>query len=188
MCGTLWLMHVRLTMCLGTPILEEGDDTFVGTLDAPVLEPDTGVIEGFFVRIPSFLRTEMLFLASTDIVHWGTVIRIVDSSVLGPLSDRIRLYDLYTSGRTIVGQRIVTESKKYLGRCTDIQFDTRFLRLEWIFPRKFFWWGIALPVTEIVSITPEAIIVKDAVIVPKKRVRRELNRALLSGNAESAPA
>lgn len=150
-------MHVRFNTCIGTPVLEEGGDATLGMISGILIHPDTGKIEGFLVRV---LGTD-LFCGSSDIVRWGTRVYLRDASVLAPPEDRIRLQSLLQDPRTVLGQKIRTESGTLLGRCSDVQFNTDVMHIEWIFPRKFFRWGVALPVSEILEVTPHAIIVGD---------------------------
>ncbi len=156
-------MHVRFSTCRGMPVLDEGGEP-LGIIDAPVLHPDTGRVEGFFVRLPGFFHGPDPFLSSQDILHWGTYVRIGDADALGPLEDRLRLAAIAESGRTIYGQRILTETGGVLGRCADVQFDTKMFQAEWLFPRKWGQWGIALPISEIIEVRTEAVIVRDPTI------------------------
>jgi hypothetical protein len=44
-----------------------------------------------------------------------------------------------------MGQKILTEKEgTYLGRLSDIQFDTRRMHMEWMFPKK--WWLTCTPI------------------------------------------
>ncbi len=154
-------MHVRFSICLGTPIVAENAEERAGTLSGVLLHPDLGTVEGFFVQVPGMFRAEHLFLSAMDIVHWGSRIRIRDEDVLSPLEDRVRLSSLYHEGRTILGQKILTESNVALGTCRDLQFETKTFRLEWIFPKKWLRWGAGIPVTAIIEVRKEAVIVRD---------------------------
>lgn len=171
-------MHIRFNTCIGTPVLEEGGDATLGTISGILIHPDTGKIEGFLVRV---LGTDV-FCGSSDIVRWGTRVYLRDASVLAPLEDRIRLQSLLQDPRTVLGQKIRTESGVRLGRCKDIQFNTDLMHIEWIFPRKFFRWGIALPVSEILEITPSAIIVGDP--MKQDRVKSSKKQEVVSALPE----
>lgn len=157
-------MHVRFSTCIGTPVIDDGTEEVLGMIGYPFIHPDLGVLEGFFVDIPRFLHTERLFLAVTDILHWGTHVRITDADVLAPLSERMRLQAFYDEGRTVMGQRMLTESGALLGVCKDIQFDTKTFVLEWLFPRKLFRWGIAVPASAIIEVKSEAVMLRDLAI------------------------
>jgi hypothetical protein len=75
---------------------------------------------------------------------------------------------MVASGRTILGQPIVTEGGSRLGRCCDVQFDTHFFQLEWLFPCRMLRWGVPIPARQILEVTPVAVVVRDLpVVVPE---------------------
>lgn len=154
-------MHVRLTTCLGAGVVDRSGEA-VGALSGIFLHPDTGKVEGVFVAVPSgMLATEHPFCTAEDIVHWGAMIQIGSRDALSPVEDRIRLAPLLAEGRTILRQPIRTENGRTLGICKDIQFDTEKMRVEWLFPKKFFRWGIALPISDVVEVRKDAVIVRE---------------------------
>jgi uncharacterized protein YrrD len=181
-------MHVRLSTCIGTPVIDDMTEQAVGTVLSALIHPDLGTIEGFFVRIPHFLHGETLFLSSLDIVHWGTHVRINEAEAISPLEDRVRLQAFVDEGRTILGQRLMTEGGVYLGVCKDIQFNTKTFVLEWLFPRKLFRWGIAVPASAIVEVKKEAVVLREMAIgvelsekQPVLKTLEELAKAPVSG-------
>lgn len=166
-------MHLRLLSCLGLPVVEEGSDTALGFLSGILIDPDSGNIEGFFVRVPGFLDFQEVFCSFLDIVRWGTRVHVRDADVLSPVEERIRLAPLLEDNRTVIGQKIQTQSGIYLGCCRDVQFNTDSMKMEWVFPKKFFRWGIALPAKDIQKITEQAIIVKDQVVKEEEIIEEE---------------
>lgn len=155
-------------MALGLPVSAEDTGDTLGELGGIAIHPDTGKVEGFYVTLPvGFFSTEALFLSSSDILHWGTQVTVRKRSVLSPPEDFLRLQALFEDERSFLEQKIKTESGKYIGRCMDVQFDTDHFVVEWIFPRRLFQWGIALPVSEIVEVKTEAIIVRDPTPAPE---------------------
>lgn len=167
-------MHVRFSTCLGTPVSPDNGEGAAGVLSGILLHPDVGRVEGFFVRVAGALYTEQLFLASQDILHWGNRIRIHDAGVLGSLEERVRLHSLVLERRPVLGQRILTESGASLGVCRDVQFETKTFRIEWLFPRGWFRWRAGIPVTAIIEVRPDAVIVRDPAA------------AVVNGGAEAA--
>jgi sporulation protein YlmC with PRC-barrel domain len=96
-----------------------------------------------------------------DISRWGTRLYVRNADVIAPADDRIRLQALLEDNRTVLGQKIVTESGVRVGRCKDVQINTDSMHIEWIFPKKCLRWGVALPVSEVIEVTVAAIIIKD---------------------------
>jgi sporulation protein YlmC with PRC-barrel domain len=154
-------MHVRLSTCLGAGVIDRGGE-FIGVLSGVFLHPDTGKIDGVFVAVPAgIFATVQLFCAAEDIAHWGAMVQIGSRDALAPIEDRIRLAPLLREGRTVIGQMIRTESGRTIGVCRDIQFDTGKMCIEWLFPKRFFRWGIALPIADVIEVRRDAIIVRE---------------------------
>ena len=160
-------MHVRFSTVIGMPIVEERTEEKIASLSGILIHPDKATIEGFLVRVASLLHGEELFLSTHDIMHWGNRIRVRDADMLSPVEELVRLDALSDGERPVLGQRIVSENGTFIGTCKDVQFDTRVFVLEWIFPRRFWRWGIAIPVSAIVEVKPEAIIVRDSITLPE---------------------
>ncbi|MDB4978672.1 MAG: hypothetical protein JWM56_858 [Candidatus Peribacteria bacterium] len=154
-------MQLRFTTVLGTAVVDETTQEELGVLSGILIHPDTGKIEGFFVAVKSFFHSEYLFLSVLDIRSWGLRVQVANHNALSPFEDRVRLQPLLEDQRTILGQRIRTESGVNMGRCKDIQFDTRFFQIEWLFPKKWGRWRIPFPLGEIIEVRRDAIIIKD---------------------------
>lgn len=129
----------------------------VGRVTGIFLHPDTGKVEGLFVWAPAGEQ----FLGVLDIAHWGRSIVVRDEDVLAPLHDRVRLAALWDEGRTVLGQRILTESGRVLGRCADVQFETDTFRVEWLFPKRWWRWKRPIPVGLVLEVRPDAVVVRE---------------------------
>ena len=160
-------MQVRFSNCRGVRVIDEQEHVFVGTVEGVVIAPDTGVIEGFGVRLPGLWKSSTLFLSSQDILRWGMRVAIRSADVLASPEEIVRLDHLLHEGRPLLGQPIVTQGGDSLGWCADIQFDTKEFRVLWLFPYRFFRWGTPIPVSHVVEVRREAVIVKD-IEVPGK--------------------
>ncbi len=160
-------------------ILEEGSDHVLGFVSGILVDPDTGKIEGFFVGQEDFI-------ASIDILRWGARLYIQSAASLAPIDDRIRLQSLLADPRTVLGQKIQTEAGTKLGVCKDVQFNTDSMHIEWIFPRKWFRERIALPVSDILEITPVAIIMKGPIL--KEAIEEEVTEGEGSTLLKTPPA
>lgn len=164
-------MHVRFSTCRGLPVVDASCDAILGRLSGVVLHPDTGKVEGFTVHVPGLLSGSELFCAGMDILHWGTHILVRDSDALSPSEDRIRLQELLAERRPFLGQRIRTESGRDLGICADVQIDTTKMLVTWMFPKRWWRWGIAVPLTEVREVRRDAIIIRDPPVVSQEMAR-----------------
>ena len=167
-------MHLRSSQVRGIPVIHDGTQQIAGFLHSPLIDPDTGRIIGFFV-LSAFAGSGELFLQSPDIVAWGTRVHIRSEDCLSPPNELIRLKNALSDPRRVIGQRIRTkDTKRNLGICSDVQFNTRHLIAEWIFPWKYFIARQPLPLSDILEVTPEAVWVRDpirpiSVEVPKEK-------------------
>jgi len=160
-------MHVRFTTCAGMPVTDDQLEEDIGTIGDILIHPDTATIEGFFVVIPSFLHTQVLFLPALDIMHFGSRVRVRHAESLSPVEDIVRLQSLLSEKRPVLGQRMLTESGKDLGICRDVQFETRTFHVEWFYPRKWFRWRAPIAALNILEIREDAIVVRDPVLMQK---------------------
>ncbi len=170
-------MHIRASMCRGMPVVDDATQDTVATLDDPVIDPDTGNIQGFFVS--AVFSRDALFLQTSDIVGWGMQVHIRNADRLTPPDELIRLQRFFEGGRTVLGQSILTRGTKMrLGTCADVQFNTHHFTLEWLFPRKFFFYRQPVPVTEIYEVTKDAVWVNDPLRPTKVKKVEPKNVAL----------
>ena len=151
------------------PIRAEDTEEVIGTVRGILLHPDRGTVEGFFVRVPGLFASSSLFLSAFDIAHFGRYILVRDHDRVAPAADFIRVQPLLADPRTILGQRIRTESGIFLGHCRDIQIETGSMRYTWLFVKKWFRWRDPIAVAEIVEVRSEAVIVRDPPALVKER-------------------
>lgn len=109
--------------------------------------------------------SDLPFLASSDITSWGSHIHVRDPDAVYPARERVRIAPMLDDPRRVLGQKIQTESGRHLGRCADVQFDTRSMRCTWMFPRRWFRWKTPLPFTSISEVREDAIVVSDDVLI-----------------------
>lgn len=180
-------MHVRLLPSLGMPVVEDDTGDFLGELGGLLIDPDKGKIEGIFILVRGFFSGTEYFCLSDDIVRIGTRIGIRSADAVSLPEEFMRLQTLFADPRTILGQQIRTKSGRIIGRCDDLQFNTKSFRLEWMFPRRLWRWGVALPASEILEVLPDAIIVRDTVL-PEPERATETPVPTLSDLTETTPA
>jgi hypothetical protein len=102
-----------------------------------------------------------------------------ERDVLAPAGDFLRIQPLLSEERTILGQVIRTASGRVIGRCRDIQFETKSMHLTWLFPRRWFKWGTPISVREVLEVRPDAIIVRDPASPAVEKVLQDAQDRLL---------
>ncbi len=164
-------MQMRFSEIRGTFILDDATQETVGLIDRPLIDPDIGVIVGFFVKTSFSFAS--LFLQTQDIVSWGTSVHIRSVDRIGEIEDFVRFHALSQNGRPFLFQSIVTDDDhRTLGVCADVQFSTRHFQIEWIFPRRwFFFFGTPLPASSILEVTHDVILVRSSRHASKQKAR-----------------
>ena len=165
-------MRIRFSTCIGTNIVCDSLNEVIGQIAGILIHPDTGKIEGFYVA-GSYVHGGSPFLASLDIVRWGKEVHVQESDAVYPVEERIRLQPILSDPRRVLWQRIFTENGRRIGTCSDVQFNTDSMRCEWLFPRKWWKWSAPLPLSDIVEIRPDAILVRDQTTLVKERIEEE---------------
>lgn len=174
-------MHLLRSTSIGTEIIDNIDHHVHGTVADLLIDPDRGKIVALLIAAPA--SSELLALQTADITTWGNRIHVREPEVLGPATDFVRLQSLLQEKRTFVGQRIQTKSGASIGKCIDVQFRSDTFDIEWIFPRKFFKKGLALPTSDILEVTERAIIVKEQ---GAKEEKVEAEEEVLAAELETA--
>lgn len=153
-------MHLLRSTAIGTEVIDNIDHHVQGKVADLLIDPDRGKIVAVLVESPA--SAELLAIQTQDIATWGNRIHIRDPEVMGELKDIMRLETFMSDPRTVIGQKVRTQGGMSFGKCFNVQFRTDTFDVEWIFPKKFlFIKGPALPTSDIVEITPQAIIIKD---------------------------
>ena len=153
-------MHLLRSTAIGTEVIDNLDHQVHGLVYDFLVDADRGKVIALLVK--RLGARELHALQVEDIASWGNRVHVREPDVMAEVSDFIRLEQFMEDPRTLFAQPIVTEQGENIGRCLDFQFRTDTFDLEWIFPRKFFFIkGPALPVSEILEVTPEAIIIRD---------------------------
>lgn len=171
-------MHTRTSSIRGLKVVEDEGSEVVALMDKPLINPDNGQILGFFVLPLFFSGEHELFLRTEDIIAWGMNIHIRSHDALSPPEELIRLKKYLDDPRRMLGQSIVIqETEKKVGVCSDVQFDTRRMAIEWLFPRRYFFERDPIAVTEIIEVTPEAIIIRNPLRPVKEDVQEKMKIA-----------
>lgn len=143
------------------PVQDDETQEIIGFLTNPLINPDTGRILGFFVSCGA-VRGGHSFLSTMDICTMGTAVHVRTIDKLSPPGELIRMRKHFDDPRTFLGQPVrVRGSRRTLGRCADIQFDTRHFAIEWLFPRGFLFFAQPVAATDIEEVTADTIWIED---------------------------
>lgn len=165
---------------VGAKVLEFDSGDLLALLDLPIVNPDTGVLEAFWVR-PMNLPVSHAVVQVADILEFKKNIYIRSENVMADPADVIRLNEILSEGRDFLNARVMNESGKYYGKLVDLSFDTETYMLKQIdvrktflffaYDRRIFAWG------RILRVLPEKIIIDD---------RTEQKEAIITDATEPA--
>ncbi len=161
-------MKLRLySETVGMPVLVEYYDSPLAYVRDVLIDPETG-------KAIAFLLPRKQIVSAIDVIDWGQGLVIHDESHITPLDEVLRAKVIYDQKIPILGQKVITEQKEYIGRVHDVSFDAAAFTLHQLFvSRGFFiirWFTTLIPASNIVKITRHHIIVKSDASRKKEKV------------------
>lgn len=150
---------------LNIPIISLYNTTKIGSLLDFVVHPDIGKIIGVVGERSGFLKKNVKVVSIADIREMSKEALIVDNEdALVPQGEIIKIDNILKSGIKIFGNKVVTESGRFLGKVSDFLIDELFyLAKIYVKPPliNFFETEIIIPRDFILKVTKEEIIVSD---------------------------
>ncbi|MBI4023112.1 PRC-barrel domain-containing protein [Candidatus Berkelbacteria bacterium] len=154
-------MLIELEVLRKLPVAALADEERIGTIQEVVLDPDSGELVGFWVQ-PTGWFTARRALSSRDVVSYDTQAIVVQSeAVLLPPEEIQPFKSVVRRNERWVGKRVETESGQRLGHVSTLVIDTDLEILAKLHVSSLFGPERVLARTEIVRVTPAAIIVKN---------------------------
>ena len=149
----------------GAHILGGENGELLAILRDVIIDPDTGKIEGFWVK-PLTLPVKNAVILSDSVLEWKKNVYIKDDREIAEAEDIIRISELLSRNTFFIGNSVVSESGQMLGRVNDLDFDTSKMYLRNIYSEKsllgFFKHDQrTFSYDSIIQVLPEYILVKD---------------------------
>lgn len=150
---------------IGTPVLHFEDGSLLASVKDVIIHPDTGKLEAFWVKTYHHPFSYGI-LQTQDIAEWKKKIYVKGGEAIGAPADIIKIADILSQKRLIVGNRVRTDSGVDLGRVFDLDFDTTQYFLRHIHVQKSFLglWRYQpriLSYDLILEVLPDTILIKD---------------------------
>lgn len=150
---------------IGTPVLRFEDGSPLASIKDVIIHPDTGKLEAFWVKT---LHHSFLYgiLQTQDIVEWKKKIYVRGNEAIGDPADIIKIAELLSQNRLIMGNRVRTDRGVDLGRVFDLDFDTgqyflRHIHVQKSFLGLFKYQPRILSYDLILEVLPDTILIKD---------------------------
>lgn len=146
------IMHVETGECLAL-------------LNYPILNPDTGVIQAFWVK-PITLPLKDAILLTSDILAFKKNLYIKSDKVLSDPAEIIRVASLLEDGRGFLNSSVQNEKGKKYGTVYNFTFSTETYVLRQFYTKKSILGLISFdfrvfPQERILKVLPEAVIIED---------------------------
>ena len=150
---------------IGTKVLEFDSGDLLGMVSGIVIDPDSGMVEAFWVR-PATIPVRSAILRTSDILELKKNLYIKSDQVLAQAEDVIRVNEIIEDGRKFLGSLVQNEGGDSYGRCDDLSFDTETYALKQIHSRKSFLGLITLDerlfsYENIIKVLPGQILISD---------------------------
>jgi len=157
---------------IGSHVVGHEDGAVLALIKDAVINPDSGKIEAFWAK-PLNLPIKNAILLSDSILEWKKNIYINDERELAEPDEIIKISEILSRNTLFIGNIVINESEKVLGKVVDVDFDTNKLYLKNIYVEKTFlglfkYESRIFSYDSIIKVMPEYILVKD---VEDKKVR-----------------
>lgn len=157
-------MIVEYLNIIGTPILGHESGDLIALLKDLIIDPDTGKIEGIWVKPLTLPMSEGVILAQ-DLIEWKKNIYIRGEQVISEADDIIRITEILEKNAFFIGNRVENQAGEILGKVYSLDFDTRKLYLQNLYIQKSFlilaWNQRMIPYDAILEVLPKVIIIND---------------------------
>ncbi len=144
--------------------MDQDDGSVLALLQDIIIHPDTGRIEGFWVK-PLTVPLANGVIHSDSILEWKKNIYIKGDNEISEADEIIKIAEILERKCLFMGAMIKNEEGEVLGRVEDLDFDTKKLRLNNLYTQKNFigfrFNKRAFSYKSVVEVLPEHIVVKD---------------------------
>ncbi len=151
---------------VGSKVLHFDSGEPLAILNLPIINPDTGIIEAFWVK-PFRFGTGNAIIQVGNIVEFKKNIYIKSENVIADPADIIRLSNMLAEERWFINASVRNEDGKQYGKVIDLSFDTKTYMLRQIYvekavlgliptDRRIFAWD------RILKVLPDGIVIDDS--------------------------
>ncbi|MGH7194807.1 MAG: hypothetical protein ACREJM_14925 [Candidatus Saccharimonadales bacterium] len=153
---------------INKPILSLRTGSPVGTVLAPIFNPDNLKVEGFYCRDRFDKKKQLVLLYQDirDVVPDGYVIN--DYDVLAEPGELVRLKKILDLNFELIGKQVLTVSKQRVGKVSDYATDIETMYVQKIYVaqsllKSFTGSALSIDRNQVQEITPRRIIISDLI-------------------------
>jgi len=153
-------MILRYTQIIGLPIFELKNQSLIGYSHECVLDNIKKSILGIVLKPGLFSQPKFILLQMDVLKILKKNIVVRDEGAISEIKDLVRVQTLIDDGIFGVGQKVQTESGNNLGKLYDFLVDSESLGITKLYTKDLTKERI-IPASDIISIEPKIIIIKD---------------------------
>ncbi len=159
---------------INKPILSLRTGGTVGTVISAIINPNNLKVEGFYCS-DKFSKEKLILLSQEirEVINDGVVVD--DHEAMSDENDLVRLKKIISLNFTLVGKKVMTDSKQSLGKINDyaINSDSMFVQKMYVtqpLVKSFNGGQLSIDRSQIIEITDKKVVVQDpTVLVNNKR-------------------
>ncbi len=149
----------------GEKVLHFETGEILALLNWPIIDPDTGIIEAFWVK-PLTLTARNAILLTSNILAFKKNVYIKSDKMICDPTEVLRIAAILDEGREFLYASVQNEKQKDYGRVYNLSFSTETYVIRQIYSKKSFL-GIfpyaqrIFPYERILKVLPRVIIIDD---------------------------
>lgn len=149
---------------IGNKIVSQEKGQLLGLLKDIIIQPDTGKVEGFWVK-PLTIPISDAVMSLSSVLEWKKQIYIKDEGEFAEAGDILKISDILSRNILYIGNRVRSEEGGDLGQVVDLVFDDQKGYVKQIMIEKtaliFAYHKRIFSFESIIEVLPEYILVKD---------------------------
>lgn len=156
-------MLIQATTILNLSVAATDTQSKIGDIEKIIINPENGEVLAFVVKPLGFFKKNKILSREDilDIDKNGIVVKSEENLI--DAKEIVKVKEIIDKKTFILGQKAITESKKSLGKISDLLIDTNTLTVNKYYTQGFLAERI-FPADKVVKITPQAVVFSDDVI------------------------
>lgn len=159
-------MQKLYSQIVGLPVYDEHSISPIALVQDVIIDPETGFVV-------AFLLSKKKIVVPLDVTRLNSGLYIHDQENLMELDEVMRVTEVLKKEVPIMGARVMSLKKKYIGKVVDFEIDTKAMALSHILTAKTIFFlhynEREFSRSQIITITSHGITVKDVQEVPVKK-------------------
>lgn len=164
-------MTILLSTIFKVPVYALDIQAKVGFVDSYVIDPKDGRLIGFLIRKNFFKPLKILAFDDVIEINANAIVTKAEEQIM-EVSEIVRAKDILNAGIKVLNQKVVTNSRKSIGRVEDLLVNTQTGMITKYYVKTLLESRI-IPAEKVIKITHKEIVVQDDVLESKIQMAAE---------------